>query len=246
MFARLVIALFMALSAATPAGAYKFTPIHAQLTPSGPGASTSFTASNPHSVPVAIELEVVERRLDATGAEHRQPEPDDFLVVPPQLVLMPKQSQTVRVQWLGPPQLEREQAYRLLAKQVPVSLEEESEGAQIDVNYNYEITLYVTPPGGRPDVQVEAVEAITGAEGRQLRLTLRNHGRQRGILERPVLELKRPGGEPVLIEGPEAAPLAGQNIFPGALRHVSLPWPAGLQAVPTAAVLRTGYVGLSE
>jgi len=42
---------------------------------------------------------MVERMLDEQGEETRTPHDENFVIVPPQLVLLPKQSQTVRVQW---------------------------------------------------------------------------------------------------------------------------------------------------
>jgi fimbrial chaperone protein len=246
MFRRILATLTVGLFISGPVGAYQFTPIHAQLTPMGPGSSVSFTATNPHATPVALELEIVQRSLDAHGKEHRAPEPDNFLIVPPQLILMPNQSQTVRVQWLGDPDLAHEAAFRLLATQVPVNLDKDSEGAMIEVNYNYEISLYVTPPGARPDVQVEALAVQESETGRQLQVTLRNHGRQRGILEQPELELQRGDGASLLLAGEQVAPLAGQNIFPGGTRLVNLPWPEELKTPPVAANLRTRYLGLSD
>jgi len=184
--------------------------------------------------------------LDEQGEETRTPHDENFVIVPPQLVLLPKQSQTVRVQWVGDPALQNEKAYRLLASQVPVDLAAEVDGAKVNVNYNYEVSLYVTPAGTRPDVKVLSLGAAEGTQGKQLVVTLQNNGSRRGILEKPVLELTAKDGKIIKLDGEKTALLEGQNIFPGRKRIVSLPWPEGLAEVPSSATLRTKYVGATD
>lgn len=216
MFKRLVLTAACILGWCVTASAYEMTPILAKLSPAGTGASRTFTIRNPSARPVAIEIAVVSRRHDLDGTERRQPDEDNFIVTPPQLVVGAGQMQNIRVQYIGPSDVDHEAAYRLLANQLPIDFEDES-ASKVMVNYNYEIALYVTPQGALPEARLVSVEAVNDPQlGPVVAATVENVGNARAILGKPKLTLRQEGKVVALAEAdlgdmPNAVILAGEK-----------------------------------
>src|SRR5580765_7183801 len=85
------------------AQAFKLVPIQMEFEPAGRGANQSFRLENDSSNTVPVQISMLTRQMDLDGMETNAPAEDDFLVYPPQVLLKPKQVQTVRVKWLGNP-----------------------------------------------------------------------------------------------------------------------------------------------
>jgi len=114
---------------------------------------------------------------------------DDFIIYPAQLVMVPGDEVGVQVRWIGEPALDAERAYTLVAREVPIPRKSGEESApsvgirvDITVLINYEVRIYVAPPGAKPKVVVESVTdrpppAGAGpAASTQLEIILANQG----------------------------------------------------------------------
>ena len=242
----MIVALTCLVSVMLPkAWAYEFSPIVAQFAPSGAGASRTFVVKNTHVDPIALQIEVYRRSADETGKEVREPEFDDFIITPPQLVLAPGQSQSIRVQWIGDTDPEMELSYRLIVEQlkIPYAREDAGETRRVDVSvgFRYEAALYVVPKKGEAKAEIISSEAIVSEEGDpMLRLTVKNTGERRAILQQTTLTVTS-GDQSVQLTGDAVAGLDNRNIIAGTQAIVDLPWPEGLSVGPVSASMTTSY-----
>lgn len=248
---RLFIAFATAAALIAPvqqASAYDLTPIVVQLKPSGAGSSQTMVVTNSHDVPIAIEVQAFERKQLPTGEDRLEPEDEDLIVYPPQMVIPPKSSQSFKVQWVGDPAPARELAFRIVTEQLPIRFEErinaDSE-ADLTVRYRYEAALYVLPEGAQPSARLVSVERVRDEAGAEnLELAIVSEGTMRAILDEPVLELTAGAGNSVELSGEAIKPLIGLNILPGVERRVRIASPAELPSGPLSGTLKTRYVVL--
>lgn len=210
--------------------AYDLKPMVIELRASGSGSSSGMTVTNTHDVPIAIEVTVHRREQQPDGTDKLVLETKDVIVNPPQMVIQPGASQSIRVQWVGTPNPEKELAYRIVTEQLPIRLtqvQRNDKTAELTMKYRYEAALYIQPRNVKPSARLERAEVVSEGGTPMLRLTLISDGTSRAILNAPKIKLSGSGGQ-FTIEGEQAAPLQGLNILPGATRVVSLPAPAGL------------------
>lgn len=237
---KLVLGLLLGL-ATVPAAAFELVPISAEFAPTGANAAQTFRLVNPTDKPLAVELSIARRGMDTDGKDILEADEDAFVVYPTQVILQPQQVQTVRVQWIGAANPTAELAYRLIAEQVPLDLDEQtSEGGRLKLLVRYLASLYVRPAGVSPRVEVEASELVAPAtpDPDRLRIGLVNSGSAHAILRDAVLVLTGADGASVEL-GPDALPgLAGHNILAGSRWELTLPRPPGLGTPPWRAELR--------
>ena len=226
----LLCGLVVALITPVTAYAFKLVPMSVKMAPSGRGATESFVVDNSGAKPIAVEMKVFVRSMTEDGEDILTEEEDDFVVFPSQMVIMPGESQVVRLQWLGQQDPERELAYRLIAEQLPLNLDEEViDGGRIYVLFRYVASVYIVPKR-RLHADVKITDAyIEGGEVNQLVVFAKNEGTKHSILRDARLTLKSSTGSFEL--GSEQLPgLAGANILVGHTRKFVLPAPAGSQA----------------
>jgi fimbrial chaperone protein len=208
------------------------------MTPSGPGANQLFQVENETDVPAAVQISIVHREMAADGKEALTDAEADFVVFPAQLVLLAHETRTVRVQWLGDPQIKAEAPYRIIFEQLPVTLSTApGKGAQIAVIVRYEGALYLQPPGVKPAVAVTAAEPVSEADNRRkLAIDVTNRGTAHAVIYNPTV-VAEGGGKSVTLKTDQLDGLAGQNVLAGHSRRFLVPWPAGLPIGPVRVTL---------
>ncbi|ACI97606.1 molecular chaperone [Rhodospirillum centenum] len=216
-----------------PAGAFRLVPIEMEFEPAGRGATQIFQLQNDNADPVAVEITIKARAMDRDGQDVLTDAGDDWVIFPEQIILQPGESQSVRVQWIGPATPDRELAFRLIAEQLPIDIgRPPARGGQVRLLVNYIASLYVMPAGVRADVGVVSAQEIATPDGRRLELVLRNGGTTRKPLNEPTLTLKA-GGTTVTLTPDRLGGLNGENMLAGATRRFLLPWP---EKLPVGAV----------
>lgn len=240
----LIAALFA--SAFTRAAAFELSPIVVQLEPRGPGSARNLVVNNTQSDPIALLIEVYARSADDHGQELRTPDYDSFVITPPQLVVEPSTSQAIRVQWIGSPDIEREQAFRIIVRQLPIRFVSENRDnefqADVAVAYRYEAAVYVAPSQSDPLAELISSEAVTDDVGRRmLRLTIASKGRRRAILDQPSLQITSATGNSVDLSGERVGALQMKNILSGTQAVVDVPWPDEIEFGPVSVTLSTRY-----
>ncbi len=228
-----------------PAAAFKISPFTAEMAPSGSHATLDYTVENDSSDPTAVQISVVKRGQAEDGSETLSQAEDQFLVFPAQLVLLPREKRTVRVQWLGPVKPEKELAYRLIAEQLPVDLGRAGATTNsLKLLVKYQTAIYILPPGIHPDPARDLViqRAAPGRDshGRTtLELTVANHGPMHINLRGVRVTAKSMGdGKSVILSPPQlTGSMLGENVLPGSARRFAVAWPPELAIGPVSATL---------
>lgn len=205
--------------------AFSLTPMSVDFAPFGKDATRSFILDNQSSEKIAVQLSVVERKIDDHGVEKNTEVEDDFSVYPPQLVLSPGEKRTVRLTWQSKKEVtERELAYRLIAEQLPVLTEKpEKKGALIRMLLKYEAALYVTPVGAKAEIVLEEARLLNE---KKMQLTLANRGGAHQVLKN--IEFNFNG----IFKG-KIKSLEGQNILAGKKRIFDVEFETPIQMQTT-------------
>lgn len=234
--------LFIILSGISPALAFKLEPISRVFEPAGAGATQSYEVINDSEEQIAVELSMAERKISLEGQETTESADDDFLVYPSQIVLPPQGVQSVRVTWLGNPNPEKELAYRIIAEQLPINLnnpeesQAETTSGAVKVMFRYMGSVYIRPKNAESKVVLNGITHEKGTDGNdRLVITFDNQGTRRAVLSELNLNLTSQGSQLTL--KPEQ--LEGVNngvILAGNQRRFSMPWP---QQLPIGEVTGT-------
>lgn len=217
----LSLALLLVLSLFSQvASALQMNPLSVVLKPSGGGAKQSFRVSNESNKPIAVQFSVMTRQ-QINNKEIRRPADRDFMIYPPQTIIPAKSTQKVRVEWLGAGKLPREQAYRLIAEQVHVSLEKQKESG-INMLMTLVGALYVQPNGTKSNVQVKAVQR----HGNRLAVTLANSGTRHQLMNYATMTLRN-GHKVLTLKGAGLKGINGNNVLAGATKRFFIPLPKG-------------------
>jgi fimbrial chaperone protein len=244
-FAVAALALVAGLCAPVAALAMRVSPMVSEMSTTGADAVARIELQNLNQTKLPYETHVTLITFDADGHPSESPADQDFLVFPPQGVLVAGGRQVIRVQWVGP-QLDSSRAYYVSINQLPVSLDPATAGAapgaQLQIVYHMKALVVVAPPGATPNVtSVEAKPAPYQAKSLPgetppapvpgLAITLKNTGKRHAMM----------GGLRWIVDGTglDGKPL--QVIFPldklnqyigsgylgplGAMRTYSLPTP---------------------
>lgn len=231
----LLISIFLLVVTQKSWAGFDFAPIMATLDPSGQGATASFTVTNADANKLPVQITIVPREPDLDGKESYKESPaveDMFRIFPSQMVLDPKGTRTVRVTFIGDPKIQSELAFRIIAEELPVDLDDPNRKytkpvGKITLSTRYVGSLYVTPKGAKPDIKIDAKKSETAAASLILNITNAGTGHQ--VYRKPTVKIKNLGsGKEIILPENELKPLMSQNILAGRSRRYILPWPKGL------------------
>jgi fimbrial chaperone protein len=217
-----------------PVFAVRMVPIVAEVTTSGEPAEQSFRVDNPSGSPAAVEITVLKRSTTLDGEEVRESAVDEFVVFPEQMVLMPGESQLIRIQWLGQEQLTQELAYRVIAEELPVDFAGEQKqvvgtGPTVHLLMRYEGMLYIQPPLTRAHVELASSRVVDHEGEKHLELVLVNSGNMHVVIDEPRVSIARQDGA-VDLQETEVHQKLKVNMLAGEKRRFLLRWPDGLDA----------------
>lgn len=211
--------LLVGLTSSTLVSGFELKPLYANLKPSGPAAEQVFRITNNHNNPIAVQFKMTTRQQHVNGTETKTPADDLFMVYPPQAVIPVNGSQKVRVQWLGTPNPNKELAYRLVAEQVPVTLNKEKKSG-VQMVMTVVGSVYIVPDGVTPSLQVSNLHR----NGNRLAFTVNNTGTQHAMLNNLQIQLSN-GAQSLQLSGHQVAGANGKNILAGSSRQLSIPYP---------------------
>jgi fimbrial chaperone protein len=207
-----------------PAHAFRLEPMVLSLPLTKPQASGTFAVENNTKQKIAVEFRVKKRLIDENGKEDR-PDATGFLVFPEQMALAPGEKRNVRVTWTGETLPAQEEAYRLIATQLPVDFSPNAatQGAQLKFLLEYVASLYLVPPQAKPKMKV-VKQAVS--KGGMLEVLVANEGTAHFLLDRMEIGFRsgKKEGKPdpkVLQE------LRTENLLPGNRRWLRMPLPKG-------------------
>ncbi len=214
---------------------FQILPMSQTFSPSGSGSTQSYEISNSKDEPIAIEVSVVKRLVDANGEETQIPAEEDFVIYPPQVLLGPQSKQTVRVTWVGDQDPSQELSFRLVVEQLPVPLEVKKEGslppsravAAFQVMLRYANSLYIRPSHAKSDVLLQSVSMERDNAGKWLQVHIKNQGTAHQTLELPKIQLTS-SNRSIILEGEVLEPINRRTILAGGERRFRIPWPTEL------------------
>ncbi len=202
------------------AAALQLNPLSVIVKPSGGGSRQTFKVTNESNKPIAVQFNVTTRQ-QVNNKEIRRPADGDFMIYPPQTIIPPRTTQKVRIEWLGKKPVPKELAYRLIAKQVYVSLEKQKQSG-ISMLMTLVGALYVQPNNTRSNVQVRAVQR----HGNKLAVTLSNSGTRHQLMNYATLTLRN-GPKVINIKGKGLIGIEGNNVLAGATKLFFINLPHG-------------------
>ena len=227
----LAFSLIFSVAVLQEADAFRFSPFRAKFEPSGDGANQLFTVENNTDKPTSVQIRITTREVDVDGGEKNVDVEKDFVIYPAQLVLNPHTSRSVRVQWVGDPNLKEEKAYRIIAEQLPVNLDKDRpKGSAVKVLVTYRGALFVTPPGLAHNVTHDFSGVARDSAGKKLlEFVLHNRGSQHALLRNLKLDIEDDQGNRVTLVGDHQLKGAtGEGILTKHRRRFLIPWPKEL------------------
>lgn len=227
--------LLLVMPFVAPLLAYEVKPMIYELKPSGQGASSVIKTHNTQAKPITVELVAERRTFDTAGKESRAPADADFVLFPPQAVIPPGVTQSMRVQYVGPPDIAKSVMYTITVKQVAVKLPADT-ARGLQVLFNFSTVANVVPENAKPKIDVVSI----APQGEMLRLTLRNSGNKYANLTLSSVKLAGAGYESEIPEADWRKALGSGWILPDGTRVIDLPKPKGAPAKELSA--RLSYV----
>lgn len=249
-FVRNLLVLFALLLASGALWAYNFSPLTQTFDPTGAGNTKTYTIVNDSDDAIAISMTVQTRDQDENGEEVNKPVSGVFSIRPAKVIVKPRSSQIVRVQYRGPSTVANELSYRIRVQQIPYSKGKAADDTSMfNFLYNYVTSAYVTPSRTIEKVSVAGVKRVvvtettqnedgteTTAQVPKLAVTLRNQGTVHQIIRNPEFVVQDGlGGEVTLTTNEELGPLYGFNILAKKTVTLNIPFPAALSSDPSAA-----------
>ena len=226
------------------ASAFKMAPIKVDFFPAGQGATQIFKLENDSDAPIAVQVSMLSRAMDIDGKEKYQNADADFIVYPPQAVIGPHKTQTVRVKWAGDLNPVQEQSYRIVAEQLPVNLQKTARrGVSVNLLVRYLGAVYIVPQDAKPHVVVDEITRTQRDDGTDgMVVTVHNEGNTHAILGDLSLRLTCAGlsedsSTTVVLPPEQLVGMNGENVLAGHKRRFVVPWPAVLDSVPMQAEL---------
>ena len=166
--------------AAPTAHAQRVEPMSYQLGTTGSDATETLRMDNTSASPITVEVTVERMSIDEQGRETREPADDDFMIFPPQAIIAPGKSQSLRVKYVGDPALDASRSYRVSFNQLPIDLQTDDSGA-IGMVINFRTLAVVAPKGAKADLHL--VEAAPRPDGKW-DVAVENRGNLMGRLSR--------------------------------------------------------------
>lgn len=222
----------MLVLATSQVHAFGFSPFKARLSPASQKASQLFEIRNDEDYPQAIQISVHRWQHQPDGTEVNQSADDVLSVYPNQFVLKPGSTQAIRLRYTGTATPSAEQAFRVVAEQLPVSLDARPDTRKaIRFLVTYRAALYVTPDDAQPRIEPIGVQSQTIKGERYLAVSLANRGSAHALVKKPVFTFYTPQTS-YKVDATGLANLDGENIHAGSQREFLVPWPSGLKEVP--------------
>ncbi len=103
----------------------------------------------------------------------------DIIVLPPAFTIQPKESQVIRVAYLGKWNFSEERAYRIFLHEIP-HYEKGAGETQVGINLNISLPMFVEPPG--PPVKAN-LSGSAFLEKDKIHLNLKNTGAKHGKIK---------------------------------------------------------------
>ncbi len=213
--------------------AFKFIPMSATFALKGRDASRLFELENDSNEKIAVRLSMSKRLMDEDGKETQPEVEDDFLIQPFHIVMDPFQKKAVRVTWMKGEDFKDEQAYRLIAEQLPIEMGDKTDKnkrqANIKVLLRYVAAVYVDPGTTQSNVTVAKQEL--DVTKKKIIVTVNNSGNKHQILKNLKVKIKNGDQGDVTLETAALNGFIGENILAQSNRKFTLVIPNTIKKI---------------
>lgn len=199
-----------------PAEAHRVYPMSYELAPAGSGAATVLRVDNTTDRPLTLEMTVEKRVWDERGNETRTPADEDFLILPPQMIVEPGKTQAIRVQYVGATDLDQTAMYVVGVNQVPVADPNAGTGVQFVINFG--TAAYVVPNGAKTELKVVSVGA--GSQPGQMEVVLENSGARYAPLGSTTWTFTNGAGQKMELSGDPLRETLVASVVPSGGRRI--------------------------
>lgn len=182
--------------------------------------------SNPSSTHKAVEI-IAKKRSHTIDGKEVYEDTEDFVIIPPQIIIGPQQERAVAIQWIGPRNTNVELPYRIIVDEVPIKgkkKDQQAKAGNVTIKLQFINSLYIRPKGTHSHVELSDVKTSKT----DIEITLKNSGTQHQIIKELTLTLTESTISPNTVEITNKMLDGGVNILPNETRKLTLPKPSHL------------------
>ena len=193
--------------------AFKLRPMTQELTVEGSNRKAAFYVMNTGDKPIAIIIELKKRSISSDGKEINKDIDDEFIVFPDQMIVKAGEKRAVQVTWLGKEKPIVEQAYRVIAEQLPIDVDlkkNKKQRTNIKILLKYRAAFYLTPENAKPNVKLMTPKSLV--ENGFANITLVNEGTKHQLLRGFKLKLSS-SGETKILPFSKIKNIYGENLL---------------------------------
>lgn len=199
-----------------PVQAHRVYPMSYELAPAGSGAATVLRVDNTTERALTLEVSVEKRSWDERGNETRTPADEDFLILPPQMIVEPGKTQAIRVQYVGAPALDQTAMYVVGVNQVPVADPTAGTGVQFVINFG--TAAYVVPAGAKTELKI--VSVAEAGEAGKMEVVLENSGARYAPLGNTTWTFTNGAGQKMELSGDPLRETLVASVVPSGGRRI--------------------------
>lgn len=236
-----LLTFFFALFLSANSFAFKFSPMSATIGTKNKDNSSLFYLENDSDQPIAIQVSIAKREMDINGAEtNTKLSGNDLTIFPSQLIIPPNEKRSVKVTWSGKETSDKEQAYRLIAEQLPIDLEKgKNKKASIKVLLRYMAALYVANDDLSSDVKFIGLKKV---ENNKLAFEFENTGKKHQVLANLHLKISDEKKKKDIELNPEDLKgMTGENVLAQSKRIFVLPREGKLSDVDSSSKVKISF-----
>ncbi len=236
-----IVGLFAIAALAVTAGVASAFSVQPLLVEMAPGGYGTIRVENNRTHPLTVEVTMWRRTVDENGVQTRTAAEDDFVVLPPQLLIQPGRVQVIRLQWVGDAPPTTSASYYANLREVPIELPRTEGSAQVQVAFAFDVAVQVSPRNSTANLNLTRAEIARNSSGAVVaRLLIENSGNRYAYLHQASYELEVLNAQGAVTARPSfdedalAEALSVTLLEPGKRRVVDLP----LTGVSDAASVR--------
>lgn len=177
--------------------AFKVSPFKLNLSSKGNTSRGNFVVDNNTEATKAINVYILKRDMDENAKEINEEVDGEFSVYPAQMILRPGEKQDVRIQYLGNPNIQYENAYRLVAEELPLNFVQheapdeykDKANGGVGIVLTYNAALYVAPPNSKPSPKVKLHNYQYNKEQNVIDANIENTGDKHIVLKSSMFDL---------------------------------------------------------
>lgn len=155
----------------------------------GFGAKQTIAITNSEDKTIGIEITPYKRVMDIMGNSQEIPlQQEMFIIYPNQLILKPGEEQIVNTLYIGPENIEQEEAYRLEIAEISLKnqdiIKKNTPPHEPPIFLTrYLKSIYVKPKGSKAKLQLASSELITSGNKKYAQIQIDNNGSAHALME---------------------------------------------------------------